>query len=228
MLRNVGRVSTVDAVIAELRTALTQGVWQVGDRIPAEVELARQLGVSRAPVREALRALVHVGVLEARQGDGTYVRTTADPMPMLDQMGRASARDAFEVQLAYDVQAARFAAERRTDQDLARLREMLQRRDEAVGAQEFADEDARFHLGVVEASHNPLLIECYRYFGHRLRDALYRLRMDRQVPESGPDPHHALVAAIAAGDPEGAALAARKAIEPSLNALNSLLPPRTR
>lgn len=73
----------MDTVVDQLRAQLTNGEWAVDDRIPTEHELAEQLGVGRNTVREAVRVLVHAGLLESRQGNGTFVRSTADPAAVL-------------------------------------------------------------------------------------------------------------------------------------------------
>ncbi|MFP3962575.1 FCD domain-containing protein [Actinomadura fulvescens] len=207
----------------QLQGEVSAGAWRVGDRIPGELELASRLGVSRPAVREAIRALSHVGVLEVRRGDGTYVLSGADPRPMLRRVERASLRDVFEVQLAYDVQAARLAARRRTEGDLVRLRELLAARAAASGAEEFGAADARFHLGVVEATGNAVLIEACRFFLRRLSEAMGTLRLDQEVPEASQEAHQAVVDAIARQDEDAAGRAAAAIIEPSLAALETLV-----
>ncbi|WP_433332768.1 FadR/GntR family transcriptional regulator [Spirillospora sp. CA-294931] len=215
--------STVDAVLDQLQAEVSDGTWKVGDRIPGELDLAARLGVSRPAVREAIRALSHVGVLDVRRGDGTYVRSSADPRPLLQRVGHATLRDVFEVQLAYDVQAARLAALRRTDADLDRLEVLLAARDAACEAAEFGEADARFHLGVVEAARNPVLVEACRFFVRRLGDSLRAVRLDHEVPEAGPAKHRAVLDAIAARDADGAAVAAAAVIEPTLAVLAGLV-----
>ncbi|QXJ24002.1 FadR family transcriptional regulator [Actinomadura graeca] len=222
-LRPVPGGSTVDAVLDQLQAQVSGGAWPVGGRIPAETELAARLGVSRPAVREAIRALSHVGMLEVRRGDGTYVRSSADPRPLLRRVTRATARDVFEVQLAYDVQAARLAARRRTDADLARLEELLRARDEATEADEFGAADGRFHLGIAEATRNPVLIEAMRFFIGRLQETMRTIRLDHEVPEAGPARHRAVLDAIAAGDPIAAGEAAAAVVEPSLAILETLV-----
>ncbi|HEY8479092.1 MAG TPA: FCD domain-containing protein [Spirillospora sp.] len=214
--------SAVEAVLDQLQAQVSEGAWPVGVRIPSETELAARLGVSRPAVREAIRALVHVGVLEVRRGDGTYVRSSADPRPLLRRVARASIREFFEVQLAYDVQAARLAARRRTEADLARLEELLRARDEATEADAFGAADAAFHLGVAEASGNSVLIEAMRFFIVRLRDSLSAIRLDADIPEAGPAAHRAVLDAIAARDTEAAGAAAAAVVEPALTALEAL------
>src|SRR3954447_6009914 len=89
-LEPVPRSSAVEAVIDQMQGQLTSGAWSVGDRIPGEYDLSARLQVSRPAVREAIRALSHIGVLEVRRGDGTYVRSAVDPRPLL-RRGEAGA-----------------------------------------------------------------------------------------------------------------------------------------
>ena len=206
-----------------MQRQLASGTWSVGDRIPGEYDLSARLQVSRPAVREAIRALSHIGVLEVRRGDGTYVRSAVDPRPLLRRVERATLRDVFELQQAYDVQAARLAARRRTRDDLVRLGALLEDRDAACDPEEFGEADVRFHAGVAEASHNSLLLEAFRYFQSRLRESLSALRLDRELPDAGPAGHRAVVDAIAAGDPEAAAQAAESVAVPTLQALEALL-----
>ncbi|GAA0334432.1 FCD domain-containing protein [Actinoallomurus spadix] len=222
-LQPIPRGSAVEAVLDQMHDQVASGAWTVGARIPGEHELSAVLRVSRPAVREAIRALSHVGVLEVRRGDGTYVRSAADPRPLLRRVERASLRDVFEVQLAYDVQAAKLAAVRRTPEDLRRLEGLLRDRDAAEDPADFGEADSRFHLGVAETARNPLLAEAFRFFRHRLRESLSALREDRDLPEGGPEPHHAVLAAIAGGDAEAAGRAAALVVEPTLRALEDVL-----
>jgi DNA-binding FadR family transcriptional regulator len=222
-LEPVPRSSAVEAVIDQMQMQLTSGAWSVGDRIPGEYDLAARLKVSRPAVREAIRALSHIGVLEVRRGDGTYVRSAVDPRPLLRRVERATLRDVFELQQAYDVQAARLAARRRTPDDLMRLEALLEDRDAARDPAEFGEADVHFHIGVAAASHNALLVEAFRYFQSRLRESLSAVRLDRELPDAGPAAHRAVVDAIAAHDPDAAAQAAESVIVPTLQALEALL-----
>ena len=227
-MRAVGRRSSVEEVIEQLNEQLLSGAWPAGERIPAEQALSAELEVSRPVVREAVRALVHLGVLESRQGAGTYVISTADPIPMLRQVRLADIRDVFEVQLGYDVQAARLAAVRRGDEDVAELTELLERRDAAEDPEEYGRSDADFHLAVVRAAGNPLLLEMYRYLLDRLRESLAAIRVQGVVTESGPEAHRRLLRAIERGEADAAAEAARAVIEPSLASLDDVLDQRWR
>src|ERR1700756_4394411 len=110
--------SLCDEVIAAVREQISTGAWPVGERIPAESELIERLQVGRGTVREAIKALAHVGLLEVRQGDGTYVKSRSELAGALRrQMGSYSNLHVQEVRRALEGEAARLAASRRTEQD---------------------------------------------------------------------------------------------------------------
>ncbi|MEU4670683.1 FadR/GntR family transcriptional regulator [Amycolatopsis sp. NPDC023774] len=164
-LATTRRAGLVDQVIDQLRDAIAQGEWPIGQRIPTEPELVAQLGVGRNTVREAVRALAHTGILEVRQGDGTYVRATSEVSGALRRLCGTELREVLLVRRTLEVEGARLAAAARTDADLAVLRALLDRRDtdQRDGrVDDFARTDAEFHLEIVRCGHNSLLFELYR------------------------------------------------------------------
>ncbi|NGN91275.1 FadR family transcriptional regulator [Nocardioides sp. KC13] len=199
--------SLVDQAIDGMRELLTDGEWAVGARIPPEPELAAALGVSRNTVREAVRALAHTGLLEVRRGDGTYVAAANEVAAMMRrQVGRVDLQHVLEVRHAIETQAAALAAQRRTDDDLQALTAIMERRATAVAAGDadaFVDADAEFHLGVVTATHNPLLIELYAGFEDTLRTMIH---LDDETDELA-DEHAAVLDGIRRQDPTAAAAA---------------------
>src|SRR5919198_5010069 len=80
-LSSLRRGPLVELVAAQLREQVASGAWPVGSRLPTEAELGRQLQVGRSTLREAVRVLVHVGLLETRQGAGTFVRAAVPASP---------------------------------------------------------------------------------------------------------------------------------------------------
>lgn len=164
-LATTRRTGLVDQVIDQLRTAVTQGEWPIGERIPTEVELGEQLGVGRNTIREAVRALAHTGILEVRQGDGTYVRATSEVSGAIRRLCGDELREVLQVRRTLEVEGARLAAAERTDDDVAELRALLARREVELQEgrwQDFARTDAEFHCAVVRSGHNGLLTELYR------------------------------------------------------------------
>ena len=164
-------------------------------------------------------------MLEPRQGAGTFVLSSVSPADLLSGIGRADVREIFEVQMAYDVQAAGMAAERRTDDDLVELRRLLALRDLAEDdrgdPQRFALDDSEFHLAVVATARNPVLVELYRYFISRLRGGLFHVHADLEIPSCGHESHRAILDAIAERNVAGAREAARRVVEKSLEPLRS-------
>lgn len=164
-LATTRRAGLVDQVIEQLRDAVRQGEWPIGRRIPTEPELAASLGVGRNTVREAVRALSHSGLLEVRQGDGTYVRATSEVSGAIRRLCGTELREVLQVRRMLEVEGARLAATERTDAELARLRELHDQRDAAQHDARFDDfvrADAEFHVTVVACGHNALLTELYR------------------------------------------------------------------
>lgn len=202
------RSALSDQVITELRNQITSGEWPVGSRIPTEPELVEQLGVARNTVREAVRALAHNGLLDIRQGSGTYVVATSELAGVMHRrFADADPRHVAELRSTLESSAARLAAERRTDRDLKQLDTLLARREaawESGDAETFVAADATFHLAVVAASHNDVLTAVYADLGDLLRDWLRDDVGQELRPENHMD-HARLVDAIRACDGDAAA-----------------------
>jgi DNA-binding FadR family transcriptional regulator len=210
-MSSLGRGPLGDLAVEQLRAQLTAGTWPVGTRLPAETVLATQLGVGRSTVREAVRVLVAAGQLETRQGSGTFVRALEPSAEWVPRVRRAAVLDVYEVREALEVQAARLAAERRTDDDLVEIDRTLREREQARAAGEvepFVDADLAFHGAVVAAAHNALLDEMFSSFLGVLREALVTVVQEVVIDEvDAADAHAALAAAIRAGDPDAAVAA---------------------
>ncbi|GAB2770294.1 FadR/GntR family transcriptional regulator [Streptomyces daliensis] len=223
-LRAAGRQSLVDTVVDALRAQLTAGEWAVGDRIPTEHALAEQLQVGRNTVREAVRVLVHAGMLRSRQGEGTFVVSCADPGEIMRGVQRAGVRDVLELRIALEAEGARLAALRHEPADIARMREILAAQRGLERQHElYADYDVDFHIAVVEAAHNAALSATYRWFSSSVREALVTSLSDERMPFIDDGPHEALVDAIASGDPEVAERTARALLDVPKRAVDALL-----
>ncbi|BDZ49406.1 GntR family transcriptional regulator [Frondihabitans sucicola] len=149
-------------IIDLLRARIDDGTYPIGSRLPSELELANALDVSRNSVREALRALVHSGLLSARAGDGTYVRASSELVPAVNRRIHAAEwADVLDARSMLDRHGARAAARTATEADVSALRELLAARDLSSSAQEAVDTDTAFHLGVIRAGGNALLVDIY-------------------------------------------------------------------
>lgn len=202
------RQTLVRQVIDELNAQVADGSWPLGTKIPTEPQLVEALGVGRNTVREAVRALVHAGVLECRQGSGTYVISTDELAGAVTRrLSAARTTETVEVRRAFEVEAARLAAGRRTPEDLATLDGALTRREAAWRAGAVADfvaADAALHVAIVAAAHNTMLAGLYASVETAMRATL----ADAVGTEPHPDryvDHSRLVEAIRAGDADRAA-----------------------
>jgi DNA-binding FadR family transcriptional regulator len=209
-LQATERSSLVGRVIDQLRGQVESGEWAVGTKIPAEPVLVQSLGVGRNTVREAIRALVHSGMLEALQGDGTYVRAGDDlGAAVLRRLRRAGHLEALEVRSSLERDAARLAAARRTDADIEALRAALARRDAAWREgddEKLISADLHFHRAAVAAAHNGMLADLYDHLTEGLRAVLETIVHSPLGEEVRylRGSHAALVEAIEAGDQEAA------------------------
>lgn len=166
-------ISRVDHVIRRIQASIVSGELQSGHQLPTEAGLARQLEVSRTPLREAVKVLEAVGVLEIRRGVGTFVRADAQlALAQLtlfqDLVKGATPRELYEARFMFERTAAELAARNRSEDDLARLRAANDRlaalsADPAVSLDEITEADCDFHLIVYEACGNGLIAALGRY-----------------------------------------------------------------
>ncbi len=218
------RTNLTDSAADSLRAEIVSGRWAVGERIPNEMALTDLLSVSRGTVREAVRALVSQGLLDTRQGSGTYVRSAVDPSAVLDRVKRAGLRDQWETRAALDAEAARLAALRHTPADLVKMRRLLEARGTVAdgGHEAFIRRDIDFHKSVVEASGNRAMIELYDFFTGAITETI-KATLSGELPEPDAPAHEAIVDAVASGDPDRAAAAVRAFMAPVLFELDRLL-----
>jgi DNA-binding FadR family transcriptional regulator len=202
------RPTRIRQTIERLRARIAGGDWPLGSKIPTEPQLVEALGVGRNTVREAVRALVHAGVLECRQGSGTYVISTDELSgAVARRLAAARSAEVVEVRRAFEVEGARLAALRRTPADLAALDRALARREAAWRSgrvPDFVTADAELHTAIVAAAHNAMLAELYASVGTAMRATLAEAMGAELHPDRYVD-HGRLVEAIRAGEPDRAA-----------------------
>lgn len=209
----------VEQAAERLRAQITGGHWPVGTRLPGETTLAKELGVGRSTVREALRALAGAGLVQPRQGAGVFVIATEPAEDWPTRLRRAAVSDVYEVRMAVEVHAARLAARRRTPEDVAAIERALEQRRTAASGDDaaFVDADIALHAAVVAAAHNPVLADLFTEFTPVLRTGLVELLaltgLRARDPNTADAAHEALVRAVADGDAEGAAEVLRQELE---------------
>jgi GntR family transcriptional regulator, transcriptional repressor for pyruvate dehydrogenase complex len=205
-----------DSITEQIERLIVQGVLTPGDALPSERDLAKQLGVSRPSLREALLVLESRSLVQARRGGGFGVTdvtgpTITDPLVHLLQRHPETIDDVLELRHGLECVAAYFAAIRATPADAKRLKEMstaMKRRRAERDPFEDADLDADFHMAVAEASHNVALVHVMRGIFNLMRSNMTRSRevLYRQADNILllDDQHAAIVKAIIARDHDAA------------------------
>ncbi len=159
-----------EEIVEQIKQLITDGKLKPGDRLLAERELAEQFQVSRASVREAIRTLEMLGVIDIRPGEGTFVRGTETddiirPLAMFLAVERSSLLDMFEMRRIFETATARLAAERASEEELDHIESMLEKMRERLNVldpEKGEEFDAAFHYAVAEATHNSLLTKLFK------------------------------------------------------------------
>jgi len=196
---------------------LTQGTLAPGSRLPIEKDLAVMLGVSRGSLREGVRALATLGVLETRQGDGTYV-TALDPAVLLsplsflaDLQQPAHAADLLAVRRVLEAESVALAATRLSEEQLTTLGGILAGIDAELDnesdmdLEKFINADTAFHRTIAEAAGNPPLAALIdSLVGRTFRARLWRAISNRGSVRETQAEHHAILDELVRRDPERA------------------------
>lgn len=209
-------MSRTDDVIEGIRAMVLDGTLRPGDRLPVEKELASRLGVSRGSLREGIRALSLLGIVETRQGDGTYV-TTLDAGVLLGPMGLAvdlqgdeNARHLHAVRRVLEIESAGLAALHGTPEQLAAAERAVARAAELLAAEPVDHDrllaaDLAFHSALAAGTGNPVLAA----FIDAMAGRAARSRLSRALSQQGAElrthvEHSEILAAVTAGDPDRA------------------------
>ena len=202
-------MAVTDEAIEKLREMIVSGRLKPGDRLPREADLATSLGLSRSSLREAVRALSLVRILDVRQGDGTYVSSLAadsllDALSFIVEFHHdASVLELLEVRRILEPAASARAAVRIDDASLASLEEILDRSTPDSAVEELVRNDVEFHRAIAVASGNTVLASLIE----SLSGPTQRARVWRGITQEGAlartlAEHRSIFGAIRAHDPE--------------------------
>lgn len=218
-LRVQPREPPLAEITRKLLDFLLSGEIAPGDRIPGERQLAEALGVGRSAVREAIKSLSLLGLLDVRQGDGTYLnRSGSDLLPKVIEwgllLGVPSIVDLLETRAEIEVVAAGFAATRADRETVDALEARFEAmRSAGDDVDTYMEADIAFHLAVAEASGNEVFANLVASLRALLRVWVSRVLHHAGETETSLAMHEPIVKAIAAGDAEGARAAMRAHME---------------
>jgi GntR family transcriptional regulator, transcriptional repressor for pyruvate dehydrogenase complex len=210
LLEPVKRSRIYEHIVEQIHALIREGRWAPGDQIPPERELAERFRVSRTSVREALRALEMQGVIESRQGGGTFIRTAdtealVPPLAAAILRGQRELAEVLEVRELIEPGIARLAATRATVEHIAELENLLERqRDCILNGRPFVDEDTAFHYTLARAADNHILLRLHNVILDVLRESRQSYLHVPDRPQTSLRGHEAILAAVHAHDAEAA------------------------
>jgi GntR family transcriptional regulator, transcriptional repressor for pyruvate dehydrogenase complex len=190
-----------------------------GTKVPSERELTMQLGVGRSTVREALNGLAMLGMVEIRHGQGAFVAATpvdtSEPSALTAALERGVTHDFIEARLIIEIEVARLAAVRRTDEDLANLEAVLVEQEERQGGDLalLLETAAGFNVQLAEAAHNEMLAAIIQSFVSLMIERGPRIYSVEDMADWDLNEHRQIVAAVRDRDPERAGQLMRGHIE---------------
>ncbi|UWR03852.1 FCD domain-containing protein [Ruegeria conchae] len=219
------------AVVRQIELLILRGILRPGERLPSERELAERMGVSRPSLREAIADLQDQGLLAAKAGSGIYVAEVLGSAfsPALIRLFGNHDEAVFDyLSFRRDMEglAAERAARMGSDSDLKVVQTILDKMETAHArnaAEEEAHLDAQFHMAIIEASHNVVMLHMMRSMFDLLRQGVFYNRrimfQQRTTRDAILDQHRAINAALQDRDPKGA----RRAVEDHLNFVKSCM-----
>ncbi|QEV17204.1 FadR/GntR family transcriptional regulator [Streptomyces alboniger] len=204
-------MAVTDEAIEKIKEMIVSGVLRPGDRLPKESELAAGLGLSRNSLREAVRALSLMRILDVRQGDGTYV-TSLDPQLLLEALGFVvdfhrddTVLEFLGVRRILEPAATAMACARITEEELDALTRQLDDLGDAPSVEELVACDLEFHRGIVQSSGNSVLCSLLDGLsGPTTRAPVRRGLTQEDAVSRTLHEHHAILTALRDRDAEAA------------------------
>ncbi|WP_442601762.1 FadR/GntR family transcriptional regulator [Paenibacillus sp. KN14-4R] len=199
-----------EIVMEHLKAQIVAGEYTPGHRLPTVVDLAASYAVGRSTIREALSALKAMGYIEIRHGGGTFVNKELPAEDDLSKNGftykTESIREIIEARKFIESGCASLAAQRRTNDDLLKLKDILTTMENVINDEEQSEmADIQFHLQIAKTSHNTLLIDLMESLHERLQESMKDSRRlwfynEREASERLLQEHHLIYEAIASQD----------------------------
>jgi GntR family transcriptional repressor for pyruvate dehydrogenase complex len=224
-IQPIKKVNISDQVYEQLKEQLITGVWKQGDKIPSENELVTLFNVSRVTVRQALSKLITLGLLETKLGEGTFVKEITPGVYMKEMipymyLNKDSYREVLEFRLVIEVETAGIAAEKITDQDIARLESCLNRMMELKNdLEDYVYQDLHFHMIIAKSTRNSLIIQVNNIVREIIRETIKNVTEEFGV-EVGLKYHKLLIDSFKLKDAEMAKKMMREHLQQAVEKYN--------
>jgi GntR family transcriptional repressor for pyruvate dehydrogenase complex len=159
----VKNTKVYEQIIEQFKSMISEGTLKKGDKLPSERDLVEQLGVSRAAIREALSALQIIGLVEARQGEGNFIKenfeeSLVDPYLLIFMLNGSNKEQILELRRMIEIETVALAAMKITEEEIAELEQCLASLTEAEDEASKVKWDKKFHYNIAKASKNILII----------------------------------------------------------------------
>lgn len=212
----IQKKSLADMVAEQLKQQIAEGVYTIGDKLPTEPELMKTFNVGRSSVREAVKLLVNMGVVQVRQGAGTFVAEAPDDNRGSINMSIADRTELDEVRKILDIAIVEKAVARRTGKDIERMQSSLEARKANTKndrLKECIEADLNFHIAIADATQNRILADIYRSASLHLLSEFNRIYDGTDCFVNSQSSHEKLLRYIIAGDLKNARKMAVKIVE---------------
>ncbi|MEW6719418.1 MAG: FadR/GntR family transcriptional regulator [Thermodesulfobacteriota bacterium] len=211
LFKPVKKTRVYEEIVAKIKDMIDKGRFKCGDQLPVERELAEVFRVSRSSVREAIRSLESQGLLESRQGNGTYIAKTpleslVNPLASVISSEKDGQRELFEMRRLIESQLAYLAAERATEEEIDLMERTLALQERAISeGSSGIENDRNFHYLLASAARNRFLLSIVDHSMSLLVESRDNYLQVEGRPEKSIQRHRQMLEAIKARDAEGAA-----------------------
>ena len=164
MFKEIKREKVYSQILEQVKHNIRIGALKRGDRLPSERQWAEQMGVSRAAVREAIRAMEMIGLIECHQGEGNFISenidgTLTEPLTLIFWLAECDASEVHSLRRAIEIEGARRAATNMEERDFKKLENLCEQIEKTTSEEEAVIPDMEFHRCITEWSRNPMLYE---------------------------------------------------------------------
>lgn len=196
------RTTAVDQVVEFIKLSIQQGRYQVGDKLPNETELSSMIGVGRSTLREAMRILTAYGLVEIRQGDGTFVvdRVAEKFFDVLGYMTKANVQEIMSLRYIVEVGAVITAYDKLSEEDFSALQGYVDQLEAKRGIEVCVAADRNFHKYLMNITGNQLLIPIEELLNQMRRNILYQSFSDKRFVDDAHRAHQNILEALRTGN----------------------------
>lgn len=222
MFSPIKNTKVYEQVIEQIKNMIIDGTLKKGDKLPSERELVEHLQVSRTSIREALRALQIIGLVECRQGEGNYIRESFEnslfePLSMMFMLQKSSSLEIMEIRKIIEVETTALASQRITDEELQHMKMLLDTIISSADEDDKVKADKAFHYGIAKASRNYLIINILNAISSLMdefiKDARRRILVEEENKDELAKQHDDIYKGLKSRNPKKASEAMKRHLD---------------